>query len=301
MDAGSVPSRSQYSGTTSQPSWRYSATAVGPPAPLPASTTTLRAARARAASSRRRARRGTGRSRRASASACARCGAGVAEQRGDLVAQRGDRRAVERSLPIMILKPLSSGGLWLPVIITAAAGARSCAAKYSTGVGTTPMSTTSAWTRMPSVSAANKPRRVSRQSRPTTTTEPRRRELRRSRVPIARATCVVEIAVGDAADVVLAEDARVHARPTLPRRGAGRAPEQALLARLGRGADRDDHRRDEVRVDAAADVNGDRAAERAQRSGAAADLEQQRDRGQQRDGRGGDEAPPRLSAVGAGG
>ena len=74
------------------------------------------------------------------------------------------------SVPSIILKPLSSGGLWLPVIITAAAGF-----EVMRGEVQRPASarrrcrSRSAWTRRPSVSAANRRGECTRGSRPTTT------------------------------------------------------------------------------------------------------------------------------------
>ena len=59
--------------------------------------------------------------------------------------------------PTASLKPVNSGGLWLPVIITPPCASRWNREKYSVGVGTIPMSTTSTPVdRMPLISASRK-------------------------------------------------------------------------------------------------------------------------------------------------
>jgi hypothetical protein len=72
--------------------------------------------------------------------------------------------------PTRILKPLYSGGLWLPVIMTAPSTGRVAEAKYTIGVGTMPRSSTSVRSVRPSTRAANRRGECSRQSRPTATT-----------------------------------------------------------------------------------------------------------------------------------
>ena len=69
--------------------------------------------------------------------------------------------------PIIILKPLYLGGLWLPVMATPEPVCMVCAAKYTSGVGTWPISSVSMpCSSMPSCSAVDSISLLSRPSRP---------------------------------------------------------------------------------------------------------------------------------------
>src|SRR5579864_2404585 len=75
--------------------------------------------------------------------------------------------------PHTVLNPLNSPGLWLPVIMTAPLASRCTAEKYSTGVGTTPISVTSQPdSTRPSSSASRRRGELSRQSRPSVMERP---------------------------------------------------------------------------------------------------------------------------------
>src|SRR5690348_5965610 len=86
-------------------------------------------------------------------------------------------------VPQTVLKPLNSLGLWLPVIMTAPLASRCTAEKYSSGVGTTPISVTSQPDSTRPWSSASRSRdELSRQSRPRLMDRPL---LRCSSVPSA--------------------------------------------------------------------------------------------------------------------
>ncbi len=96
---------------------------------------------------------------------------------------------------IIIFRPLYSGGLWLPVISTPVPVPRWCVAKYSSGVGTMPMSITPVPVeRMPSISAADSWGPERRPSRPTTTcVTPRSAAVDPTAAPIARTASIVSV------------------------------------------------------------------------------------------------------------
>ena len=199
-------------------------TAVGPPAPLPASTTTLQRRCAELQLARPRDR---GTAPMTSRECIARAGCGASARRAssrDLVAQRRDRRAVQRLGAEHQLEAVVLGRVVAAGDHHRRRGRRGDAPRSTaTGVGTTPMSMTSAWTRRPSVSAAN-----SRGECTRGVAADDDRAWPRPALPSAVADRadgrVVEVALGDAADVVLAKAARVHALTGTAR---ARAPERA--------------------------------------------------------------------------
>ena len=89
--------------------------------------------------------------------------------------------------PSIIFRPLYSGGLWLPVTATPVPLPVSTVAKYTSGVGTMPMSITSTpAAHRPADSARASAGPDSRPSRPTTTWPmPRARALAPSARPMA--------------------------------------------------------------------------------------------------------------------
>src|SRR3989337_1801900 len=94
-------------------------------------------------------------------------------------------------LPLSTLKPLSSGGLWLPVICTPPSQSRWKGAKYKTGVATSPTSMMcSGVASRPSQSAAC--RTGAGQHGPDRSAQ-------------VAGEAIGQIAVGDAADVVFAK------------------------------------------------------------------------------------------------
>ena len=140
--------------------------------------------------------------------------AGAEVARLDPLAQLLDLGAVDgASVPRMILKPLSSGGLWLPVIMHAAVGARGGTPRSrAPACGTTPTSMTSR-------PAASRPRLQGgvQARRGDAAVAPERDglgarldEVGADGAPQIGDEVVGEVALGDAADVVLAKDSRVH-------------------------------------------------------------------------------------------
>jgi hypothetical protein len=95
----------------------------------------------------------------------------------------------------IIFSPLYSGGLWLPVISTPEPVPKCWVAKYSNGVGTMPISTTSMPVeRSPVISASRSMGPDSRPSRPTANWRtPRSRPVEPSAAPIAVTASVVNV------------------------------------------------------------------------------------------------------------
>src|SRR5260364_439504 len=119
-----------------------------------------------------------------------------------------------------ILKPLYSGGLWLPVTttheLTLRPSSGSCVAKYATGVGTWPrLNTSTPAARMPLVSAPASSGPDRRPSRATATASPPRA---RASLPNARPMrCAVSAS---------------SVRPTMPRMSSALKMEEEIMLQL---------------------------------------------------------------------
>ena len=117
---------------------------------------------------------------------------------------------MQRAGPHTVLNPLNSLGLWLPVIMTAPSASRCTAEKYSSGVGTTPISVTSQPESIrPSSRASRRRGELRRQSRP--------RLIERAALALQQGSQAAaqvgdvgaqQFRLRDAADVVFAENGR---------------------------------------------------------------------------------------------